>query len=106
MKLSTNAAALPFSAGPQGETACTGKQDLFFPKASQGSDAPSRAERRALEICAGCPAREWCLERDLVESSTTDRIIGVRGGLREADRRALHRERYGKRPAKRAGVTW
>ncbi|MEU5138099.1 WhiB family transcriptional regulator [Streptomyces californicus] len=106
MKLSTNAARLEWSAGPQAETACTGRSELFFPKASQGCDAPSRAERRALEICAGCPAREWCLERDLVESSTTDRIVGVRGGLREADRRALHVQRYGTRAAKRSGVRW
>ncbi|WP_338119559.1 WhiB family transcriptional regulator [Streptomyces parvus] len=106
MKLSTNAAALVWSDGPQTETPCTGRSELFFPKASQEPDAPSKAERRAIEVCAGCPARDWCLERDLVESSTADRIIGVRGGLREADRRALHRQRYGKRPAKRAGVTW
>lgn len=94
------------SAGPQGETPCTGKFELFFPKASQVQDKPSKAERLAMEICEGCPAREWCLECDLVDSSTTDQIIGVRGGMREADRRALHVQRYGKRAAKRAGVRW
>ncbi|TXJ73570.1 hypothetical protein E2C11_29090 [Streptomyces lavendulae] len=106
MKLSTNAASLAEGPAPTGNPACTGQFKMFFPKASQASDEPSKAERRALEICGRCPVREWCLERDLVESSTADRIIGVRGGLREADRRALHLQRYGQRPAKRAGVTW
>ena len=97
VKLSTNAASLVWSDGPDEVAACKGLSDLFFPKASNAADAPSRAERTALELCATCPVREWCLERDLEECTVASRIVGVRGGLREADRRALHVQRYGVR---------
>ncbi|WP_011116788.1 WhiB family transcriptional regulator [Streptomyces sp. EN27] len=103
MKLSTNAAALAWSDGPDQAPACKGvNADLFFPKASSAADGPTAAERTALAFCAGCPVREWCLERDLDECTVTSRIVGVRGGLREADRRALHVRRYGVRAPYRA----
>ncbi|MEU0002381.1 WhiB family transcriptional regulator [Streptomyces microflavus] len=105
MKLSTNAAALAWSDGPDQAPACKGvNPNLFFPKASTESEGPSEAERKALALCAGCPVREWCLERDLDECTVTSRIVGVRGGLRAADRRALHVQRYGTRAPYRAGA--
>ncbi|MEU9568178.1 WhiB family transcriptional regulator [Streptomyces sp. NPDC048161] len=99
MPLSTNAAALTRSAGPAaGIPACKGMDlDLFFPPASPASGPPSVAEREALAVCAGCPVRDWCLARDMEECTVTSRVQGVRGGLRQADRRALHVELYGRR---------
>ncbi|MGW7711601.1 WhiB family transcriptional regulator [Streptomyces sp. NPDC054771] len=92
MKLSTNASALVRSDGPAvGIPACKGMDpELFFPEASPASGPPSVEEREALKICAGCPVRAWCLARDLEECTVTSRIVGVRGGMRQADRRALH----------------
>ncbi|MCX5106977.1 WhiB family transcriptional regulator [Streptomyces sp. NBC_00439] len=106
MKLSTNAAALVWSPGPSETPACKGLDlDLFFPEASNASALrPSPEEREALAVCAGCPAREWCLAREMEECTVTSRIVGVRGGMRQADRRALHVELYGVRAPYRAGA--
>lgn len=98
MTLSLNARQLSGGAGPVGDPACAGLDpELFFPEASDPSHGPSPAERVALAVCAGCPVRDWCLDRDLEECSTTSRIVGVRGGLRQADRRALHQSSRGRK---------
>ncbi|MEV7252583.1 WhiB family transcriptional regulator [Streptomyces cyaneofuscatus] len=105
MKLSTTAAALVADRGPAGVPACQGiDPDMFFPYPSEPGNGPTAAERAALGICAGCPVREWCLARDLEECPTTYQVVGVRGGMRQADRRALHVKRYGVRAPYRAGA--
>ncbi|MGW4221719.1 WhiB family transcriptional regulator [Streptomyces bacillaris] len=105
MKLSTTAAVLVADRGPAGVPACAGiDPDTFFPYPSEPGNGPTAAEREALDICAGCPVREWCLERDLAECPTTYQVVGVRGGMRQADRRTLHVERYGVRAPYRAGA--
>ncbi|GLV88024.1 hypothetical protein Slala03_77130 [Streptomyces lavendulae subsp. lavendulae] len=67
---------------------------VFFPKPWEltpvGREA-SKAERAALAVCAGCPVQSWCLAQDLEQCSTTSKVIGVRGGLRQSERQALHR---------------
>lgn len=104
MKLSLNARQLSTGTGPSEATACEGlAPGIFFPEASDPSHRPSPAEREALAVCAGCPVRAWCLARDLEECTTPTRIIGVRGGLRQADRRALYIQKYGRRAPKRPG---
>lgn len=96
--LSLNARALVTAAGPVEVPACEGLDpELFFPEASDASVGPSSAERAALAVCAGCPVRDWCLDRELEECTVASRIQGVRGGLRQADRRALHVEVFGRR---------
>ncbi|MGC5401878.1 WhiB family transcriptional regulator [Streptomyces sp. DT20] len=104
MTLSLNARQLVSSVGPAEATACEGLDPkLFFSAPSNPSHGPSPAEREALAVCARCPVREWCLARDLEECTTPVRIIGVRGGLRQADRRALYIRTHGRRAPKRAG---
>jgi hypothetical protein len=75
--------------------ACQGMDtDLFFPdKASAADSAPNEAERKALRVCAPCQLKRWCLTQELAEVSVADRIRGVRGGLRQVERRALYRAR-------------
>ncbi|MFG2631065.1 WhiB family transcriptional regulator [Streptomyces sp. NPDC048473] len=105
MKLSLNARQLAREAGPVGDMACRGVDpDLFFPEASPVSGPPSVEEREALKVCAGCPVRDWCLAREMAECTTPARIIGVRGGLRQADRRALYVQTHGRRAPYRAGA--
>ncbi|MFJ5658662.1 WhiB family transcriptional regulator [Streptomyces microflavus] len=105
MTLSTTAAALVADRGPAGIPACKSVDpDVFFPYPSEPGNRATQAERVALGICAGCPVREWCLARDLEECPTTYQVVGVRGGMRQADRRALHVERYGVRAPYRAGA--
>ncbi|RPK77865.1 WhiB family transcriptional regulator [Streptomyces sp. ADI98-10] len=105
MKLSTNAAALVADRGPAGVPACTGMDpDIFQPYPSEPGNRPTEQEREALAVCAGCPVRDWCLERDLTECPTTYQVVGVRGGMRQADRRALHVQRFGVRAPRRAGA--
>ncbi|MDA5283675.1 WhiB family transcriptional regulator [Streptomyces sp. Isolate_45] len=70
--------------------------ELFFPQPWEVTPVErkaSPAEREALAVCAGCPCpvQSWCLAQDLDQSSTASVIIGVRGGLRQSERRALHR---------------
>lgn len=85
-----------------GTAACMGKDPrLFFPsprETTSGATEPSEAERKALEICRQCPVLAWCLERDLNGSSTASKILGVRAGMRQGDRRALYVKVFGKRP--------
>lgn len=85
-----------------GGAACVGVDPaVFFPKPwEQTADTavPSEAERKALAYCDDCPVRDWCLERDLLDSSTPSKVVGVRGGLRQGDRRALHTKVFGRRP--------
>ncbi|MFD7718994.1 WhiB family transcriptional regulator [Streptomyces sp. NPDC059814] len=105
MTLSVSARQLSAGAGPAEATACEGLDpELFFPEASDPSHRPSPAERVALAVCAGCPVRDWCLDRDLEECPTTYQVVGVRGGMRQADRRALHVQRHGVRAPYRAGA--
>ncbi|MFD9270913.1 WhiB family transcriptional regulator [Streptomyces goshikiensis] len=79
-----------WSGGP----ACTSVDPgLFFPEPWEVTPVEreaSPAEREALAVCAGCPVQSWCLARDLEQCSTTSVIVGVRGGLRQSERRALH----------------
>lgn len=89
-----------------GGAACVGvSPKVFYPEpweTTTGTAVPSEAERKALAYCGRCPVRDWCLERDLTDSSTPSKIIGVRGGLRQGDRRALHVKAFGKRAKNRA----
>ncbi|MEU3634086.1 WhiB family transcriptional regulator [Streptomyces fradiae] len=82
--------------------ACVGSDpEIFFPppwEVTPVEAPPSNGEREALAVCAGCPVRSWCLEDDLASASTASRVLGVRGGLRQSERRAMHRARYGRRP--------
>ncbi|MER6549564.1 WhiB family transcriptional regulator [Streptomyces sp. NPDC001250] len=75
--------------------ACQGMDsDLFFPdKASPADSAPNEGERKALRVCAPCQLKRWCLAQELAEVSVEERIRGVRGGLRQVERRALYRAR-------------
>lgn len=86
----------------QGTAACVGvAPQVFFPQPwemTSGEAVPSEAERTALAICAQCPVLAWCLERDLNDSSTPSKILGVRAGMRQGDRRALYMKVFGKRP--------
>ncbi|WP_308296360.1 WhiB family transcriptional regulator [Streptomyces yangpuensis] len=85
-----------------GTAACVGEDPrTFFPEPwemTTGGAVPSGAERRALAICGRCPVLAWCLERDLNDSSTPSKILGVRAGLRQGDRRALYLRVFGRRP--------
>lgn len=85
-----------------GGAACVGVAPrIFYPQSweqTAGAAVPSEAERAALDYCDGCPVLAWCLSEDLNESSTPSKILGVRGGMRQADRRALHVKLFGRRP--------
>lgn len=85
----------------QGTAACVGVAPrVFFPQPwemTSGEALPSDAERKAMSICGRCPVLAWCLERDLNDSSTPSKILGVRAGMRQGDRRALHVKVFGKR---------
>ncbi|MET9603135.1 WhiB family transcriptional regulator [Streptomyces sp. NPDC006459] len=85
-----------------GGAACVGVDpNVFYPEPwelTAGAAVPSEAERTALDHCDGCPVLARCLSEDLTTSSTPSKVIGVRGGLRQADRRALHVKLFGKRP--------
>ncbi|MGW1129875.1 WhiB family transcriptional regulator [Streptomyces sp. NPDC002526] len=102
---SLNARQLAEAPPAPGLAACTDVDpELFFPEASDLAHRPNSAERAALAVCAVCPVQDWCLERDMEECSTETRVRGVRGGLRQADRRALHVARFGRRPRNGAGA--
>ncbi|MEU4732935.1 WhiB family transcriptional regulator [Streptomyces sp. NPDC023588] len=64
--------------------------EAFHMQASPIGDQPNRAERKALAICAGCPVLDLCLVRDMRETKTPFELRGVRAGLRQSERRALH----------------
>lgn len=72
---------------------CAGRDpELFAMQASPMGDKPNRAERRALAVCAGCPVQQLCLVQDMRENGTAFEVRGVRAGLRQVERRALHLE--------------
>ncbi|MFD4865291.1 WhiB family transcriptional regulator [Streptomyces sp. NPDC058412] len=52
--------------------------------------APYREERLALRVCAGCPLTGPCLIQEFREVQSAGDIKGVRGGLRQSERRALY----------------
>ncbi|MFD4919207.1 WhiB family transcriptional regulator [Streptomyces virginiae] len=85
-----------------GRPACTSVDpELFFPEPWELTPVDreaSPAEREALAVCAGCSVQSWCLARDLEQSSAPSKILGVRGGMRQSERRALHVKLFGKRP--------
>ncbi|MEU3670792.1 WhiB family transcriptional regulator [Streptomyces virginiae] len=85
-----------------GTAACVGVDPrTFFPQPwemTSGEAEPSEAERKALATCGRCPVLAWCLERDLNDSSTPSKILGVRAGLRQGDRRTLYIRVFGQRP--------
>jgi hypothetical protein len=89
-----------------GVAACVGVDPaVFFPEPWEVTPAraeASAAEREALAVCAGCPVQSWCLARDLEQSPTAYQVVGVRGGLRQSERRVLHRRLAGLR----AGRGW
>lgn len=78
-----------------GGPACVGVDpETFFPppwELTPVEREASPAEREALAVCAGCPVQSWCLARDLEQCSVPSRVRGVRGGMRQSERRALHR---------------
>lgn len=90
----------PFGASPvdaegRARAACMGLDtQIFFARPSELDQQPNKGERSALAVCAVCPAavRAVCLERDLAQSEIT-RINGVFGGVRQAERREMHRSR-------------
>lgn len=74
-------------------TNCAGRDpEMFSMQASPMRDQPNRAERRALAVCAGCPMQALCLVQDMRENETAFEMRGVRAGLRQVERRALHLE--------------
>ncbi|MEU8776519.1 WhiB family transcriptional regulator [Streptomyces sp. NPDC048606] len=89
-----------------GGPACvTVDPQVFYPQpweTTSGEAAPSSAERAALAVCEKCPVLAWCLGEDLTAASTPSKILGVRAGMRQADRRALHARLFGKRPKNRS----
>ncbi|WP_199742261.1 WhiB family transcriptional regulator [Streptomyces triticirhizae] len=82
------------------QAACTGLDPrAFFTTASAPSDRPTHAERYALVVCATCPIRTSCLIFDLEAASDVSDVNGVFGGLREAERREIIRQRIQRRRA-------
>ncbi|MFF2039012.1 WhiB family transcriptional regulator [Kitasatospora sp. NPDC058170] len=76
---------LPAPGGGLPGAACTGVDpDLFFP-----ADDDEFSERRARQICAGCPVRERCLALAIKRGEP----YGIFGGLDETERRALAQRR-------------
>ena len=103
MTLSLTTSQLATLAGPVEGPACRGikSPELFFPNRWQVTPVtapPSTAERKALQVCAGCPVRKRCLAQDLAECTTSSQVQGVRGGMRQSERRALYVELNGRRP--------
>ena len=73
------------------DNACKGEPvDTFF-------DAWNEA--RALRICATCPVRDECRDDDL-DVHAPSFIVGVRGGMRESERRKLWRARHEGEPVR------
>jgi WhiB family redox-sensing transcriptional regulator len=78
--------AKPVDDGWRADAACTGMDvNLWFlPRSVHPA--------QALEVCAGCPVREQCLDAALLEEGTAS-PHGVRGGLTAAQRMRLGRQR-------------
>ncbi|HEY1330345.1 MAG TPA: WhiB family transcriptional regulator [Actinomycetota bacterium] len=84
-------AAESWDYGWQWRAACRGEDaHLFFPPSHfERSEEKRGRERKARAICGGCPVRVECLDYALRVRESH----GVWGGLNEAERRALLRER-------------
>ena len=74
--------------------------ELFYgpPEAGDGpngydepGDQKAWRERRAKQVCEGCPVRGWCLEQELTLPAYDQ--WGVRGGMTARERRGLLRAR-------------
>lgn len=81
------------------EAACLGHEpEVFFPLEQHGTGlnpAAARARHRereeaALEVCAGCPVRERCLE----EALAAPHVHGIWGGKTAEEREVLLRKRH------------
>ncbi|WP_185909608.1 WhiB family transcriptional regulator [Streptomyces sp. WAC01280] len=75
-----------------GSPACAAVDpEEFHPDAPSGlSTPPFKAERRAMAYCQGCPLVDLCLLQELREAPSVAHVLGVRAGLRQADRQALY----------------
>ena len=84
--------------------ACSGVDPELFhgPMDSPEGRQPFGWERRALRVCAGCPAVAQCLASAL--EFPADEQYGVIGGMTAAQRRALLRA-SGQRPTRTAIAT-
>lgn len=72
-----------FDANWAENAACRGvDNDIFF-------SLDDEDQRQALALCGDCPVQTDCLQYALEEHE----MYGIWGGMREADRRALIRER-------------
>jgi WhiB family redox-sensing transcriptional regulator len=63
--------------------------ELFFPVATAATPEGQAQLTQAAAVCARCPVRECCLAWAL----NTNQQYGVWGGLGEAERRRMRRER-------------
>jgi WhiB family redox-sensing transcriptional regulator len=61
--------------------------DLFHDRENESEPARERREKRAKAVCARCPVRAECL----ADAEDTREAYGIRGGLTEAERRAIRR---------------
>jgi len=66
----------------------TGVSDDFYPPMHiERKHERVARERRAKQVCAGCPVRARCLDHAIV----TDERYGIWGGLNQEERRSLRR---------------
>ena len=95
--ISEEASATPRLARPpewmQRDLPCTGRWDLF--DIDSRSDRKSAAATEAKALCAGCPAREVCLDDAMeAERSLSGQCrVTIRGGLLPTERATLARKR-------------
>ncbi len=87
--------------GWQYRAACRGEDsNMFFaPNYFERKEEKEAREAKAKAICATCPVRAECLDYAL----RTREPHGIWGGLNEAERKAMIRERERHRSARRAG---
>lgn len=73
--------------------ACAEQGDRMFPldESERVEAGPTRGERQALALCAGCPVLAEC-RADVLEAPLP---YGVAGGLTAAERRAVRAVRRG-----------
>jgi len=71
----------------QQRAACKGPQSAVFfpPSQAERKDEREARERRAKEICAGCPVRRPCLDYAM----SIREPHGIWGGLNELERKEL-----------------
>lgn len=67
--------------------ACAGQENLFFAVDGEGKKGCREREDRARALCAACPVRDDCLDWALPRH-----VLGIWGGLNEAERAALAAE--------------